>query len=112
VAKLTITTNQAGVISALVTYIEDAFREGVEDGAATAVTAALQQYTQVPSGERFKVRDPFRSVLAALLKAANIPRALPNTVSGTVTLAKLTGGGANGSLTFVDGLITAFVAPT
>ena len=32
--------------------------------------------------------------------------------TGSVTLLKLTGGGANGSLTFVDGLITAYVAPT
>lgn len=32
--------------------------------------------------------------------------------SGTVTLAKITGGGANGSLTVVNGLITAIVNPT
>ena len=32
--------------------------------------------------------------------------------SGTVVLAKITGGGSNGSLTFVNGLITAFVAPS
>lgn len=33
-------------------------------------------------------------------------------ITGTVTLAKLTGGGANGSLTFTKGLITAKVDPT
>ena len=33
-------------------------------------------------------------------------------ISGTAALAKLTALGANGSLTFVDGLITAYVAPT
>jgi hypothetical protein len=32
--------------------------------------------------------------------------------SGSVALAKLTGGGANGSLTVVNGLITAYSAPT
>jgi len=32
--------------------------------------------------------------------------------SGTVALAKLTGGGANGSLTVVNGAITAYTAPT
>lgn len=32
--------------------------------------------------------------------------------SGTVTLAKLTGGGTNGSLTIVEGIITTIVAPT
>ena len=32
--------------------------------------------------------------------------------SGTVTLAKLTGAGVNGSLTVVNGKITAYTAPT
>jgi hypothetical protein len=33
-------------------------------------------------------------------------------VTGTVTLAKITGGGSNGSLTFTKGIITAFTAPS
>lgn len=33
-------------------------------------------------------------------------------ITGTVTLAKLTGGGANGSLTFVNGILTSKVDPT
>ena len=33
-------------------------------------------------------------------------------ISGTAALAKLTALGSNGSLTFVDGIITAYVAPT
>jgi hypothetical protein len=33
-------------------------------------------------------------------------------VSGTVVLAKITGLGADGSLTFANGIITAYVAPT
>lgn len=32
--------------------------------------------------------------------------------SGTVTLAKITGGGTDGSLTFSNGRITAFTQPT
>lgn len=32
--------------------------------------------------------------------------------TGSVVLAKITGGGANGSLTIVNGLITAVTAPT
>lgn len=32
--------------------------------------------------------------------------------SGTITLAKLTGGGSNGSITVTGGIITAFVNPT
>lgn len=33
-------------------------------------------------------------------------------ITGTVTLAKITGGGANGSLTFTKGIITAVTNPT
>lgn len=33
-------------------------------------------------------------------------------ITGSVVLAKITGGGANGSLTFVKGIITAKVDPT
>lgn len=32
--------------------------------------------------------------------------------SGTITLAKITGGGSNGSITVVNGLITSFTEPT
>lgn len=32
--------------------------------------------------------------------------------TGTITLAKLTSGGANGTVTVVDGIITNYVAPT
>ena len=39
-------------------------------------------------------------------------RQLPNGISVTVPLAKLTGGGSDGSLTFVDGILTAVTAPT
>lgn len=43
---------------------------------------------------------------------AAIQAALAVGISGTVTLAKLTGGGTNGSITFVKGLVTAIVNPT
>lgn len=43
---------------------------------------------------------------------AAIQKALAAGVSGTVTLAKITGGGSNGSLTFVKGIITAYSAPS
>lgn len=32
--------------------------------------------------------------------------------TGSVTLAKITGGGTNGSMTFVNGICTAYIAPT
>jgi hypothetical protein len=35
-----------------------------------------------------------------------------NGINATVTLAKLTVGGANGSITFTGGIATAYTAPT
>ena len=43
---------------------------------------------------------------------AAIQSTLAPGASGTVTLAKITGGGANGSLTFAGGIITGFTPPT
>jgi hypothetical protein len=40
-----------------------------------------------------------------------ITSAVPG-ISGTVALAKLTGGGSNGSLTFMNGMITGYSTPT
>lgn len=58
---------------------------------------AYQQAGAVPG-----LQGSVASILAQLAAGA----------TGTVTLAKITGGGANGSLTFAQGLITGFVAPT
>lgn len=46
--------------------------------------------------------DYFREISSAFTKGVNT----------TVPLAKITGGGTDGSLTIVNGLITAVVAPT
>lgn len=44
--------------------------------------------------------------------ALDVARFQASGVSGTFTLAKITGGGSPGSVTFTNGLITGFVAPT
>ena len=43
---------------------------------------------------------------------SNLYLLLGQSFSGTITLAKLTGGGSNGSITVVGGLITSVVQPT
>lgn len=43
---------------------------------------------------------------------ATFSNPLSGGISGSVTLAKLTGGGSNGSITYTNGLITAVSAPT
>lgn len=61
--------------------------------------------------------DPvFSASPAALITGLNITNwnaALqPNSISGTLTIPKLTSNGTNGSITFTNGLITAFINPT
>jgi len=46
------------------------------------------------------------------IKFNALPASLSKGISGTATLAKLTTLGSNGSLTFVDGIITAYVPPS
>ena len=41
-----------------------------------------------------------------------VTTALSKGYSGTITTAKLTGGGANGSMTFVNGVLTSETAAT
>jgi hypothetical protein len=72
----------------------------------------MPKYNIMLPADKPVVRNVFRSMLAALMVALNIPRAFPNTVSVTVTIPKLTSGGANGSLTFTDGMLTAKTDPT
>lgn len=52
---------------------------------------------------------PNLSALNGQITGAQMPA---GGATGTIHLAKLTGGGANGSITVVDGQITAFVDPT
>ena len=114
-AKLTITDNQEAVIQAVETALEPAFVDGVQDQAANNVLNAMEGYSTLaalPDPLRGKVKQPFKALVAAMLTALNIPRALPTGLSTTVTLAKLTTNGSTGSLTFVDGLLTAKVDPT
>lgn len=42
----------------------------------------------------------------------SLKRVLSPGVNASVTLAKLTTGGTNGSMTFVNGILTAYTAPT
>ena len=52
----------------------------------------------------------FQSWLAGITKGNN--SLASSGVNAVIPLAKLTGGGANGSLTFVNGILTAFTPPT
>lgn len=61
-------------------------------------------FVDTPQGPR--VDEPWQSFFSSLADA------LSNGFTGTVTLAKITGGGTDGSLTFTHGILTSVVQPT
>ena len=76
--------------------------------------AGVASPAQVPalsalSGAVTPAQCPTLSNLNGQITTGQLP---PSGISGTVTLAKLTGGGTNGSLTYTNGIITAVVNPT
>lgn len=111
-AKLQITTNQAIIVTDIDTNLNTTFTFGTESAGAVSITPALKRYIATTAGKRTATRAPFISMAASLVKALNIPRILPVGLTATVVLAKITPGGVNGSLSFVDGLLTAKTDPT
>jgi len=111
--KLTITTNQEGVITDVEGDLEAAFANGVQDTDFASVVDAMKLYSH-PSVQSVKtdVKAAFKSLLAAMMVAFNIKRAFPVGLTTTVTLAKLTALGTEGSLTFTDGILTGKIDPT
>jgi len=63
-------------------------------------------------GARTETTQSFGAASAAQSVQVQGGRARTATASGTVSLSRLTPGGAVGSLTFVNGLLTSFVSPT
>lgn len=79
------------------------------DLTATQVTALLNPFTSLLKGLVPVSGGGTTNFLRADVTFAN---PLSGGVSGTVSLAKLTGGGTNGSLTVANGLITNITNPT
>lgn len=111
--KLVITADQETGIVALEGDLEQAFAYGVENSFAVPVLDPMPLYDD-PAVQAVKqqVKDPFKSLVAAMMVALNISEGFPLGLSTTVTLAKLTPTGANGSLTFVDGVLVSKVDPS
>jgi hypothetical protein len=110
---LIITADQEAGIITLEGDIEQAFSLGVQDTSFNPVLDAMPLYSD-PSVQAVKqlVKDPFKSLVAAMMVALNIKRALPVGLTTTVLLAKITPTGTDGSLTFTDGLLTSKVDPS
>ena len=79
---------------------------------AATTELALGDLYYSSGGTNF-VRLPIGTSGQRLIVSNGVPSwSLEEGASGTVTLAKITGGGANGSLTVVNGIITSITNPT
>jgi hypothetical protein len=122
-AKLDISSSQkTTVIDPLDAYLQSAMAEGVQvTGGTPQVLSPLKLFANLPTAIRQQTRDSYRMVFAALIKMLGIDKPLtaPSQVSGyvsgtvTIPLRRLTDvTGTQGSLTFTDGVLTGYVAPT
>jgi hypothetical protein len=110
---LGLTAPQAAIIADLDTALDTALAGGVNNAVPAQIIAALNLYTTYTSTQKSEVRAFFELVVAAFLVAQKIPAEFPSsTFTGTAVLAKVTGGGSNGSLTFVNGICTAYTPPS
>lgn len=112
-SKLTLTADQEASINLLEGDLEMAFSNGVQNESLASVLDPMALYSD-PSVQAVKqgVKDPFKSLVAALMVALNIRRSLPVGLTTSVVLAKLTPGGTTGLLTFEDGILVAKTDPT
>lgn len=115
-SKLTVTANQhSQILEALNASMDDAFGEGIQISPTTPYLDAVVGYlTKLKSKERKGFKDTFKQVFATLVTTMNWDRPGVGTPAAPVVvpLVKLTGGGANGSLTIIGGLIVAKTDPT
>lgn len=109
-AALPITDSQAAIVNAFKSKLENAFAEGVS--AAVQIIGPIEGYSNFDIATRELAKLPMNSLISAFIKELNLLNALPTGLTATVTLAKLTPGGTDGSLTFTDGILTAKVDPT
>lgn len=100
--------------------LEDAFLEGTDAPTEPDLLPKLMGYDSAPAAPyRQIIKDSYRSLVAALIKVLDIHGPLPASwtngatpakFTGTVILAPLTV--VPGSLTVVDGIITAYSPPS
>ncbi len=111
--KLIINADQEAGIIELEGDLEQAFAYGVENNLAVPVLGPMPLYDD-PAVQAVKqgMKDPFKSLIAAMMVALNITDGLPVGLTTVVPLAKLTALGNPGSLTFTNGILTGKVDPT
>lgn len=73
---------------------------------------SIQPQNNATQQARRRINQTVDAVTQSSSDLVSVQGQLAPGISGTVTLAKLTTGGNNGSLTFIKGIITAYVQPT
>lgn len=89
--------------------------DAVSSGHADSQYSAASLQPQLDLGGKNALKGLTGLQITSNSQAASIAKiqaALALGISGTAILAKITGGGANGSLTFTAGIITAYTPPT
>ncbi len=108
---LRLTANQAAVLGDLDDALHKAFSDGTDGDTPDLITPIEGYKDEFNLLQQQQTRLIFEDLAAATMVALNVPGALLGTVI-TVPIPKITSGGANGSLTFTDGILTAKVNPT
>lgn len=111
---LTLTAPQAQIITDTDSELDTALSGGVNNAVPAQIIPPLPTYSSAfTSAQKLEMRQFYESLIAAFITAVNMPAEFPlSTFTGTAVLTKLTGLGSNGSLTFVNGICTAYSAPT
>jgi hypothetical protein len=111
--SLALTTGQSQIITDIDSFLQEAFFNGVINNVSAVIVNPIQDYGTLTTSQQNSVKDIFKNTIAAFVKVMNIQAEFPpTTFTGTAVLAKLTGGGSNGSLVFSQGICTAYTAPT
>lgn len=112
--KLDISSSQATeIVTPADPLVQLAFSAGVAIGIVPLLDS-LPHFAELTPTVQSQVRVVFDLWIAAFVKAANIQHPFATPVPGVVVvpLAPLSDLGAAGSLTFTDGILTSYSAPT
>jgi hypothetical protein len=104
---LQVNSGQQSILSNIDTYLHQAFLGGVTAPSFPSLLAPLLGYNLLASPQQSLARSVWDSTDAGFLVAMNISAPFPNGLSQTTVLPELTSLGSNGSMTFVNGFLTA-----
>lgn len=108
---LIITPDQAELVALLDPMIQAAFLEGTSGGINPNLIDPIPNYTILTTEQMGEARTPFKASFAAFIDSVHFARAWPTTAD-TATVPLPSRGSADGSLTFVDGMLVSKVDPT